>query len=175
MCVVLSGFSELSWPQKLKCGSSFKVSVCINSRQRTGVTGEVRRGQVSARKHEPGATLRLSAPAAWIWLRSFSGGRWTQSALRMRLIGALLCVLLLLWAEGSRADTPANCTYEDLRGTWLFQVSRGGHDRTVNCSAEGMTRSHPLTPAHTVAVGESSCDMSGPAFSRFSVQTVAAD
>lgn len=53
----------------------------------------------------------------------------------MRLSGALVCVLLL-WVEGSWGDTPANCTYEDLLGTWVFHVSKGGHDRTVNCSAE---------------------------------------
>ncbi|XP_034460815.1 dipeptidyl peptidase 1 [Hippoglossus hippoglossus] len=53
----------------------------------------------------------------------------------MRLCAVLVCVCLL-WAEGSRGDTPANCTYEELLGTWVFQVSRGGHDNTVNCSAQ---------------------------------------
>ncbi|TNN32369.1 Dipeptidyl peptidase 1 [Liparis tanakae] len=52
------------------------------------------------------------------------------------LVSALVCALVLLWAEGSMGDTPANCTYEDLQGTWVFQVSAGGHDQTVNCSAE---------------------------------------
>uniref|UniRef100_A0A8C2X3L9 Dipeptidyl peptidase 1 n=1 Tax=Cyclopterus lumpus TaxID=8103 RepID=A0A8C2X3L9_CYCLU len=54
---------------------------------------------------------------------------------KMRLNGVLVCVLLL-WAEGSLGDTPANCTFEDLQGTWVFQVSKGGHDKTVNCSAK---------------------------------------
>ncbi|XP_070826349.1 dipeptidyl peptidase 1 [Chaetodon trifascialis] len=53
----------------------------------------------------------------------------------MRLSGVLLCVFLL-WVEGSWCDTPANCTYEDLLGTWVFQVSKGGRDKTINCSAE---------------------------------------
>lgn len=53
----------------------------------------------------------------------------------MRFSGVLVCVVLL-WVEGSWGDTPANCTYEDLLGTWVFQVSKGGHDKTVNCSAE---------------------------------------
>ncbi|XP_071781508.1 dipeptidyl peptidase 1 [Centroberyx gerrardi] len=53
----------------------------------------------------------------------------------MRVSGVLVCVLLL-WVEGSLGDTPANCTYEELLGTWVFQVSRGGHDKTVNCSSE---------------------------------------
>ncbi|XP_008308025.1 dipeptidyl peptidase 1 [Cynoglossus semilaevis] len=53
----------------------------------------------------------------------------------MRLSSVLLCVLLL-WVKESRGDTPANCTYEELLGTWVFQVSKGGHDKTINCSAE---------------------------------------
>ena len=66
----------------------------------------------------------------------------------MRLSGVLVCVLLL-WVEGSWGDTPANCTFEDLQGTWVFQVSKGGHDKTINCSAEGKAAQHghvkPLT------------------------------
>lgn len=54
----------------------------------------------------------------------------------MILRGVLVCVLLL-WVEGSWGDTPANCTYEDLLGTWVFQLSKGGQDKTINCSAEG--------------------------------------
>ncbi|XP_068601538.1 dipeptidyl peptidase 1 [Brachionichthys hirsutus] len=55
----------------------------------------------------------------------------------MRLSGVLVCVfcVVLLWADGSLGDTPANCTYEDLLGTWVFQVSKGGGNETVNCSA----------------------------------------
>lgn len=47
-----------------------------------------------------------------------------------------VCVFLFL-IVGAWGDTPANCTYEDLLGTWVFQVSKGGHDQTINCSAEG--------------------------------------
>uniref|UniRef100_A0A3Q2NTD8 Dipeptidyl peptidase 1 n=1 Tax=Fundulus heteroclitus TaxID=8078 RepID=A0A3Q2NTD8_FUNHE len=54
----------------------------------------------------------------------------------MRFSAVFVCVFLL-WVEGSLGDTPANCTYEDLLGTWVFQVSKGGHDKTVNCSVEG--------------------------------------
>lgn len=35
------------------------------------------------------------------------------------------------------ADTPANCTYEDIQGRWLFQIGDRGHDNTVNCDAVG--------------------------------------
>lgn len=58
----------------------------------------------------------------------------------MKLSGGLLCVLLI-WVEAAQADTPANCTYEDLLGTWVFQVSKGGHDKTINCSAEAVGES----------------------------------
>lgn len=61
----------------------------------------------------------------------------------MKLSGVVLCVLLL-WVEGSLGDTPANCTYEDLLGTWVFQVSKGGHDKTINCSTQGKTKHTPM-------------------------------
>uniref|UniRef100_A0A6Q2YQU6 Cathepsin C exclusion domain-containing protein n=1 Tax=Esox lucius TaxID=8010 RepID=A0A6Q2YQU6_ESOLU len=51
----------------------------------------------------------------------------------MKVSGVALFVFLL-WVEGSLADTPANCTYEDLLGSWVFQVSKGGHDKGINCS-----------------------------------------
>ena len=42
----------------------------------------------------------------------------------------------LLLAKVS-ADTPANCTYEEVRGTWLFFIDSGGKDRTADCSSVG--------------------------------------
>ena len=32
------------------------------------------------------------------------------------------------------ADTPANCTYEEISGSWLFSIGEGGHDNTIDCS-----------------------------------------
>ena len=32
------------------------------------------------------------------------------------------------------ADTPANCTYEDIHGLWIFQEGPKGNDKTVNCT-----------------------------------------
>ncbi|TKS81148.1 Dipeptidyl peptidase 1 [Collichthys lucidus] len=58
----------------------------------------------------------------------------------MRLSGVLVCVLLLL-VEGSWGDTPANCTYEELLGTWVFQVSKGGQDKTIDCSTQATDKS----------------------------------
>ena len=50
------------------------------------------------------------------------------------LLAAVLCVFLLSSCISVNADTPANCTYEDIRGTWLFSIGEGGHDNTINCS-----------------------------------------
>ncbi|XP_063060825.1 dipeptidyl peptidase 1 [Engraulis encrasicolus] len=53
-------------------------------------------------------------------------------------VGLLLCACVLaLWTDCARADTPANCSFEDLLGTWVFQVSEGGKDKSVNCSESG--------------------------------------
>ena len=49
------------------------------------------------------------------------------------LVAALVLVLVSFGALIS-ADTPANCTYEDIRGSWLFSIGQGGYDNTINCS-----------------------------------------
>ncbi|XP_024428508.2 dipeptidyl peptidase 1 isoform X2 [Desmodus rotundus] len=50
----------------------------------------------------------------------------------------LAAVLLLLCGTGTaHCDTPANCTYPDLLGTWVFQVGREASQRDVNCSVMG--------------------------------------
>lgn len=33
------------------------------------------------------------------------------------------------------ADTPANCTFEDVQGIWTFYVGENGHDNTLNCDS----------------------------------------
>ena len=50
------------------------------------------------------------------------------------LLAAVLCVYLLSSRISVNADTPANCTYEEIRGTWLFSIGEGGHDNTIKCS-----------------------------------------
>ncbi|XP_021547492.1 dipeptidyl peptidase 1 isoform X2 [Mirounga angustirostris] len=50
----------------------------------------------------------------------------------------LAAFLLLLSGVGTaHCDTPANCTYPDLLGTWVFQVGAVGSQRNVNCSVMG--------------------------------------
>lgn len=47
-----------------------------------------------------------------------------------------LLFLQLFLCSDVQADTPANCTYEDVRGTWLFSIGKGGNDNTINCSLD---------------------------------------
>ncbi|XP_028630468.1 dipeptidyl peptidase 1 isoform X3 [Grammomys surdaster] len=54
-------------------------------------------------------------------------GPWTHS-LRAPLLLVLLGVCTV------RSDTPANCTYPDLLGTWVFQVGPRGFRSDINCS-----------------------------------------
>ncbi|XP_061683773.1 dipeptidyl peptidase 1 isoform X2 [Syngnathoides biaculeatus] len=67
----------------------------------------------------------------------------------MRLSGVLACVLAMC-AWGCRGDTPANCTYEDLLGTWVFRVSDPGHDKNDNCSEEGAAGGKTVTVTVTL-------------------------
>ena len=48
-----------------------------------------------------------------------------------------LCLTFLCFAAAVRADTPANCTLDDLLGTWHFYVYSGGHDKTLQCTDPG--------------------------------------
>ena len=47
-------------------------------------------------------------------------------------IVAVFCLMALV-----AADTPANCSYEDVEGKWVFSIGEGGFDRTLNCSSFG--------------------------------------
>ena len=40
------------------------------------------------------------------------------------------------------ADTPANCTFQDIAGSWLFFVGVGGHHNTINCTISGKSLSN---------------------------------
>lgn len=42
---------------------------------------------------------------------------------------------LLASFGGANADTPANCSYEDIRGIWVFHEGPRGQVKTVNCTA----------------------------------------
>ncbi|XP_001363345.2 dipeptidyl peptidase 1 [Monodelphis domestica] len=60
----------------------------------------------------------------------------------MGLCGYSLLPVLLFLLSGvhdASSDTPANCTFDDLQGTWVFQVSegRGPNDNRIDCSKPG--------------------------------------
>lgn len=50
--------------------------------------------------------------------------------LQMLLKTALLISYIIL----VKADTPANCTYEDIRGLWVFHEGPRGNSKSINCS-----------------------------------------
>nr|XP_057936452.1 dipeptidyl peptidase 1 [Doryrhamphus excisus] len=78
----------------------------------------------------------------------------------MKLNGVLAC-LLLIWTDVCWGDTPANCTYEDLMGTWVFQVSKGGHDKNINCSAEATSESMVIVTLEKLSVAKDELGNSG--------------
>lgn len=49
-------------------------------------------------------------------------------------------LLALLGVCTVRSDTPANCTYPDLLGTWVFQVGPRRPRSDLNCSVMGKPR-----------------------------------
>jgi len=49
----------------------------------------------------------------------------------------LSLILLFTIAALTKADTPANCTYEDIRGKWVFHEGPRGNSKNINCSSKG--------------------------------------
>ncbi|XP_043928142.1 dipeptidyl peptidase 1 [Protopterus annectens] len=52
-----------------------------------------------------------------------------------------LLIFVLFGLQTCLSDTPANCSYEDLVGTWVFQVGKSGQDRNINCTELGPIQS----------------------------------
>ncbi len=59
---------------------------------------------------------------------------WTPKKYSKMIV--LLGIFALL-APYVAADTPANCSYDDIAGDWVFSVSGGGGDNTIDCSNPG--------------------------------------
>lgn len=54
----------------------------------------------------------------------------------MKIYIAVLLIFIGCCANLISADTPANCTYEDIQGLWILQEGPRGNDKTVNCSMD---------------------------------------
>ena len=52
----------------------------------------------------------------------------------VKLLLALWCILGV-----AKSDTPANCTYEDIRGNWIFYETERTGDANINCNKIGKT------------------------------------
>jgi len=56
----------------------------------------------------------------------------------LKMLRSSLCVAVMaLGVNLVVGDTPANCTYPDIVGEWVFQIGEGGHDRKLNCTSFG--------------------------------------
>ncbi|EMP32671.1 Dipeptidyl peptidase 1 [Chelonia mydas] len=71
-----------------------------------------------------------------------------------RLAWCLFPVLLLCQLRESLADTPANCSFADLEGTWIFRVGKGGQNRHINCSEMGPVEKKVVVTLQKVAVAQ---------------------
>lgn len=65
--------------------------------------------------------------------------QWTTSFLAV-------AICLLFEVNVVNGDTPANCTYDDILGDWVFHIGKDGHDRKLNCTGFGNEKSK-LSPS----------------------------
>ena len=53
---------------------------------------------------------------------------------RIMFLFKVSIVLAVIFAT-VRGDTPANCTFEDVQGTWVFYIGENGHDNSLKCDS----------------------------------------
>lgn len=49
------------------------------------------------------------------------------------LLSSVLIISALV--TNIKADTPANCTYEDVIGSWMLYEGSKGNEKTIDCSS----------------------------------------
>ena len=65
-------------------------------------------------------------------------GKRSRTRTNYKMYSMLLCFLFASFVLCTvDADTPANCSYEDIRGTWIFHVGSLKYDKTVQCTSVG--------------------------------------
>lgn len=53
------------------------------------------------------------------------------------MLGQLFMLLsFTLLVDKASSDTPANCTYEDIQGTWTFYEGERGFGSEIDCNAQ---------------------------------------
>jgi cathepsin C len=52
-------------------------------------------------------------------------------------MGVWVVLLGLMLSSDVMGDTPANCTYDDIVGTWTFYETERSGDGNIDCSKQG--------------------------------------
>ena len=63
---------------------------------------------------------------------------------RSLLLGSVAFTLLCFFTSAF-GDTPANCTYESIAGTWTFYVGKTGYDNTIDCCSNEIPVQNRIT------------------------------
>lgn len=59
----------------------------------------------------------------------------SNMAISKYVLPYLICILSLV--SFGVSDTPANCSYDEIEGTWHLAVGLGGNDRRLDCTKFG--------------------------------------
>jgi hypothetical protein len=73
----------------------------------------------------------------------------TSKILHMTCLSVFLGFMLFVWLPAllvstALADTPANCTFNDIAGKWVLYEGSRIHNSSVNCSRTGQHSMHSL-------------------------------
>ena len=46
----------------------------------------------------------------------------------------IILIVSCIYFNFLSADTPVNCSYEEIKGVWIFHEGQRGNDKSINCS-----------------------------------------
>ena len=75
---------------------------------------------------------------------------WVTVHLQRSEMRALFCLPILLLARGALSDTPANCTFEDVEGSWIFYESERSQGNNIDCSKNGISFNRYNLSSHSI-------------------------